>query len=254
MNAANAVATREESAVAETTALLGMIERMVRDPTIDIARVERMFALRKEVEAEHARKAFLAALAVVQPKLPIIDRKGRIIIKEKGGEKIIQSTAYARWEDINEAITPIIAAEGFTLGFEPGNAADGKLTVTGILGHDMGHERRVTITLTHDSTGSKNAVQAVGSSLSYGKRYAAGLLLNITTRGEDDDGKAGGDDPASKITDEQRRTIQALIDETHSDIVKLCRFYKIEALADLPASSYADAISRLEARRKGPQA
>jgi len=47
-----------------------------------------------------------------------------------------------------------------------------------------------------DTSGSKNGVQAVASSVSYGKRYTAGLLLNITTTGEDDDGNG----PAAKIT------------------------------------------------------
>ena len=46
-----------------------------------------------------------------------------------------------------------------------------------------------------DTTGSKNAVQAVGSSTAYGKRYVMEALLNLTSRGQDDDGKRGGGDP-----------------------------------------------------------
>jgi len=38
--------------------------------------------------------------------------------------------------------------------------------------------------------GSKNAVQAVGSSVSYGKRYVMSALLNITTTDDDDDGQS----------------------------------------------------------------
>jgi hypothetical protein len=52
------------------------------------------------------------------------------------------------------------------------------------------------MTLPLDTSGSKNNVQAVGSSTSYGKRYTATLLLNIRTKGEDDDGHAGGDQRA----------------------------------------------------------
>ncbi|WP_340146807.1 ERF family protein [Halomonas sp. PA16-9] len=39
-----------------------------------------------------------------------------------------------------------------------------------------------------DISGNKNAVQAFGSSTSYGKRYVLSALLNIT-RGQDDNGK-----------------------------------------------------------------
>jgi hypothetical protein len=40
-----------------------------------------------------------------------------------------------------------------------------------------------------DLSGKKNPVQAVGSSVSYGKRYAIEALLNLTSRGQDDDSR-----------------------------------------------------------------
>jgi hypothetical protein len=46
-----------------------------------------------------------------------------------------------------------------------------------------------------DASGNKNAVQALGSAISYGKRYTASALLNLTSHGEDDDSfRAGIDD------------------------------------------------------------
>lgn len=250
MNQAVAVAETEDRlpvAPSETAAILSMIERAARDPSVDMDKFERLMSMRERVMAQEAHRAFLSALAVVQPKLPIIDRNGRIVIREKNSERVIQSTAYAKWEDINEAITPVISAEGFTLGFDVGAATDGKLTVTGILGHSQGHERRTTVTLVHDSTGSKNAVQAVGSSISYGKRYAAGLLLNFTTRGEDDDGKAAA--APSTVTEEQAASLQGMIDDTHSDIALFCKFFKIDALVNLPVERYGEAVKRLEQKR-----
>ncbi|WP_409524602.1 ERF family protein [Pseudomonas sp.] len=64
-----------------------------------------------------------------------------------------------------------------------------------------------------DTSGSKNAVQAVGSSTSYGKRYVMSALLNLTTRGEDDDGHAV---PTANVTSVQAAGITALLDRcTH---------------------------------------
>src|SRR6185503_15653016 len=97
---------------------------------------------------------------------------------------------------------------GFALSFRTGSAPDGKLTVTGILSHRAGHQEETTLALMHDSTGSKNSVQAVGSSISYGKRYTAGALLNITSRGEDDDGKLAG--APEYITETQVSELQHL--------------------------------------------
>ncbi len=169
--------------------LMSVIERAARDPNVDIDKMERLLALQERVQQRDAAMAYNVALSEMQPRLPIITERGKIIIPDKNDKtKNIQETPYARWEDINEAIRPLLHEYGFALTFRTGTAADGKLLVTGILKHSLGHQEEATIPLPHDSSGSKNAVQAIGSSLSYGKRYSAIQLLNITTKGEDDDG------------------------------------------------------------------
>ena len=64
--------------------------------------------------------------------------------------------------------------------------------MTGVLRHAAGHKEAAELELPADSGGDKNSVQAVGSTMSYGQRYVARMLLNLTSRGEDDDGAAAG--------------------------------------------------------------
>jgi len=66
---ANAVAT-SDTAANEATALFGMIERLASNPDTPLERVEQVFALYQKVEASRARKAYDAAFAEMQPKLP----------------------------------------------------------------------------------------------------------------------------------------------------------------------------------------
>lgn len=184
-------------APSESAAILSVIERMATNPDIDPDRIERFIALKERMDKEAARKAFAAALAECQSELPIIEERGQISYGKKGkagddGEKASEGPTYALWEDINEAIRPVLKAHGFALSFRTGQTPEGKILVTGILSHRDGHFEETTMAMVHDSSGAKNAVQAMGSSLSYGKRYTAGLLLNFTSRGEDDDGEAGG--------------------------------------------------------------
>jgi hypothetical protein len=164
--------------------LLGVIARAARDPAVDIDKMERLLQMQEQVMARQAKGAFAVALAELQPHLPVISERGKIL----NGKGDVQST-YARWEDINEAIRPLLAEHGFSLNFRTGRA-DKDVTVTGVLTHREGHSEETTITLPVDSSGSKNAVQAVASSTQYGKRYTASALLNITSRGEDDDGQS----------------------------------------------------------------
>jgi hypothetical protein len=172
--------------VSEAGAILSLIERAAVNPAVDIDKMERLFEMQKQAQARAARADYDAALALMQPELPVIDERGKIST-DRG--KTVQST-YALWEDINEAIKPILAKFGFALTFRVKNAP-GVVSITGVLG-GHGHREETTLDLPIDSSGSKNGVQAVGSSTSYGQRYTAKLLLNLTSRGIDDDGKSAG--------------------------------------------------------------
>lgn len=231
--------------VSETAAIVHMIERAARDPAVDIDKMERLLQMQERVMARQAKAAYDSALADMQPKLPVIGRRGKIEIRAKDakGERtgpVQQSTAYALWEDINEGIRPVLAEHGFALSFRVGLAEDGRITVTGILSHREGHREETTITLMHDSSGSKNAVQAVGSSTSYGKRYTAGALLNFTSRGEDDDGKAAGAEPT--ITDEQVAELSKLLIDTKSDLTRFLKAIKLESLTEIRADKFEAAV------------
>lgn len=169
--------------VAQADGLLSVIERAARDPNVDIDKMEKLLAMSERVHARNAEAAYADALAALQPSLPVISERGKILNRQS----TVQST-YARWEDINEAIRPHLAEHGFSLAFRTGRADNGDVVVTGVMKHRAGHKEETTLQLPIDASGSKNAVQAIGSSTSYGKRYTAFALLNITTKGEDDDG------------------------------------------------------------------
>jgi len=239
----NAVTKVEESPLAapDANAIVSMIERAALDPRVDMDKMERLLAMQERIFDRNARMAYAGALATMQPLMPVITERGGI--KNRDGE--IQSR-YALWEDINDAIKPILAAHGFALSFRTGTTAEGKITVTGILSHREGHQEETTISLPHDSSGSKNAVQAVGSSTSYGKRYTATALLNITSRGEDDDGKAA---PNDLIDSDQVDELVALMDDVGADRTRFMNFLKIDTFAHLPKRRFREAIDALEAKR-----
>lgn len=224
----------------EPAALLNVIERAALNPNVDIDKMERLLEMQERVVAKQAKAAYTGALAAMQPHLPIIVEKGAI----KNGSGEVQST-YALWEDINEAIKPVLAEYGFALSFRA-DVGDGTVKATGILSHRDGHSEETTITLPFDSSGAKNAVQAVASSVSYGKRYAASALLNLTSRGEDDDGQNAGSAP---IDEDQVRALQEGIEGAQADIEKFCAYFKIESLKDLPANRLKDANKMLAAKR-----
>lgn len=181
----NAVSTQPASGAVQDYGggLMEVIARAARDPSVDIDKMERLIAMQERVQARDAEVAFSEAFAALQPELPAITKGGQIVHK---GQIISE---FAEWEDINKAITPVLSKHGFSLSFKPCDVG-GKVAVTAILRHRLGFKDEATLPLPTDTSGAKNAVQGVGSTLTYGKRYTAVLLLNITTEGDDDDGSA----------------------------------------------------------------
>jgi hypothetical protein len=224
--------------------ILSVIARAAADPNVDIDKLERLLEMQERVIARNARAAYYDALAAMQPNLPVVGERGGI--KDRGGN--IQST-YALWEDVNEAIRPVLAKYGFALSFKV-RRTDNEIITTGVLSHREGHREETELALPTDTSGSKNAVQAVGSSTSYGKRYTAFALLNITSTGEDDDGNAAG--RGETINDAQVAILNGLADEVNADKIAFCKYLKVNDLTQLPASKYNEAMGLL--RQKNPQA
>lgn len=224
--------------------IMAVIARAASDPNTDVEKLEKLLGMYERITAKSAKAAYMAALAEMQPELPVV--------KERGGISIGKGSTpqpYALWEDINEAIRPVLHKHGFALSFRTGRNGD-RVTVTGVLSHREGHCEETTMELPSDNSGSKNAVQAVGSSTSYGKRYTAIALLNITSSGEDDNGKAGG---GGLIDEGQRDHIRNLIERTKADVEKFCAHFKIDAIPDLPVAKYEDAIRMLNLKAKAIQ-
>lgn len=185
------------------SSILAVISRAATDPTCDIDKLERLMAMHERMQARDAEAEFNAAMAAMQSDIPSIAERGAIVVN---GQK---RSDYATFEDINDVIKPIMQTHGFAITFKVENVPTG-LSVTGILMHRAGHRESTTMLLPLDTSGSKNAVQAVGSSTSYGKRYVMSALLNLTTRGEDDDGHAAV--PTANVTSVQAAAISALLD------------------------------------------
>lgn len=217
--------------------LLAVISRAAADPQCDIEKMERLMQMHERMQGRQAEAEFAAALSEMQDQLPSIGERGNAAGRY----------TYALWEDINTAIKPVLKAHGFALSFRT-DFTDGIL-VTGVLSHRSGHSERTSIKLPADASGNKNAVQAVASSVSYGKRYTAGALLNLTSHGEDDDAyRAGG---KALMTDDHQATIQAKCEEIKPTMLAtVLKSYKAASLAEIADSEYESIIKRLNATRK----
>lgn len=173
----------KDMALVEQPTGIAVFERLAMDPNIDVDKLERLMELYQKGKAQQAKELFFAAFSKLQADLPTIQRKG------KGH----QGTTYAKNDDIQEEFRPVLREHNFSLSFRTEFPEAKKVKIITVLAHAGGHEERTEFVADADTSGSKNAIQALGSTISYGKRYGTGVLLNITTCEErDDDGRASG--------------------------------------------------------------
>lgn len=185
------------------------LAEMARDPTIDASKLETLLRVRRELVADQARELFNAAFVRMKPDLPQIDRNGRVL--SKTGALLYR---YAKYEDLDLIITPILEKHGFALSFTS-ETANNHTVVYGHLMHSAGHRQTSSFPLKPDKGQNRNDLQADGSGLSYAMRYLTFLLLNLARKGMDDDGHAFGQAP---ITDEHKAELERLLMETKTDV------------------------------------
>lgn len=240
-NAGTAVAERPAGSVevipaSESAAILSLIERMATNPEISPERVERFIAMHDAMEAKRSKLAFSDAIA--QSKAKISETP---IIKNATGHN---AKRYADFSAYAKVVDPVLASFGLTYRFRTTQA--NSISVTCILtGH--GHEEENTLTGPADASGSKNAIQAIGSTLTYLQRYTLVQALGLAAS-EDDDGKAAGGD--EKVSENDILDLQSLIDEVKADMPKFLKLMGVEFLDDLPKSRLKEAVSTLEAKRR----
>jgi hypothetical protein len=172
-----------------------MIIELASNPAVDVDKLQRLIDMQKDARRDHAIAAFNQDFARMQAEIPTVIEKGK-------GDK---GMSYARLEDIIETVRPVLQRHGFSLSHQTEWPDKTTIKVVGILTHRDGHERRSEFLASADQTGSKNAIQALGSSNSYGRRYTTKDLLNIVTKEEDDDGKKSSA-PANRTARPNGRT------------------------------------------------
>ena len=240
--------------------LLSAIVGMARDPSMDADKLERFLAMQERMEARQAAAAFNAAFVRLQAALPRVKKNGSLSYpknkNDPDGPKV-KIANFARCEDIDAAIRPLLEAEGFALSFrtQPRPGDGGGLIVTCVLMHTEGHSTETSIPVPLDTSGGKNNIQGYGSALSYGKRYTTCAALNIITEDEDDDAKqAAHYDEAAEITEAQALEIEALLLKTKVSRPDFMAHYQVDSLLKLTAAQHAEALRRLRARQEKMEA
>lgn len=138
--------------------------------------------LQERWEKNEARKKFKQAMVDFQREKPELKKNSHVKFN---------STNYSfnSLPNIQRAVDPVLSEQGLSYRWEQEQMDDNSIKITCIVSHIAGHEERTYLIAKPDTSGSKNPVQQIGSTVSYLKRYTLEGALGLSSDKDDDAGK-----------------------------------------------------------------
>lgn len=236
--------------ISDTSAVINVLERLARDPSVPMERIERLMQVRKDIQNEAAEEAFNESMSVVQGKMHAV---------AADANNPQTKSKYASYHALDKAIRPIYSAEGMALSFDTEDSPKAEHVRVVCYVTKGRHTRKYKADMPADGKGAKGGdvmtkTHAAGSAFTYGQRYLLKMIFNIAI-GDDDDGNAAGS--GEKISPAQAEELKMLCETiaeekglATSDAMRtFCEYFKISGFAELPAKDYQRAKIALNKKR-----
>lgn len=208
----------------------------------DLEKLKGLLDLQERWEANEARKAYHKAMAEFKAKPPQIDKDKKVSYKTNSGNV---GYSHASLANVTKKISSELSKYGLSASWR--TQQNGVISVTCKITHELGHSEETTITAPSDTSGSKNAIQAIGSTITYLERYTLLALTGLATEDQDDDAKSIDLDT---IDEKQLSQLRDWIIDTQTDEARFLNYLGVESLEELPKSQFQKAVNALETKKK----
>lgn len=206
----------------------------------NLDQLEKLLTIQERYEANQARKEYHQAMTDFKANAPKI-------IKDKAVSFGAGKAAYkhASLYQVTQKVTEEMSKYGLSASWRV--AQNGTISVTTRVTHVLGHFEETTLSAPSDTSGSKNAIQAIGSTISYLERYGLLAICGLATADMDDDGNSVVTD---FITDKELHQLRDHLISQDLGEEKVCAFLKVESLDKLPKADFDKAMRLKKAVKK----
>jgi hypothetical protein len=217
---------------------------------IDLDKLKQLQAMHEHAQDREAERLFDIDFVAMRPELPLV-----IKLHDNTQTK----SKYAKIEDINKLIDPILGKFGFGTSMKVMEQSAAGVTVRVFLRHKAGHKEFTDVYMPLDDKGIKEAVNKTGphahsSSISYAIRVGKCLLLNIST-GNDKDGNIETDADApipNEVAVALDMRINKLSDATEYK-PRFLKYMKYAAIPEIKNKDFKKALTAVELKEKEAQ-
>jgi hypothetical protein len=210
----------------------------------ELDKLEKLMDLQIKWEENQARKAYFAAMAAFKAEPPEIEKDKHVKYTTLKG---VTEYDHASLGNVTQQISSALGKHGLSAAWKTAqNAA--KITVTCRISHSLGYGEETSLEASHDDSGGKNAIQSLGSTITYLERYTLLALTGLATQDQDDDGKTT--ESVVFISDKQKSTLVDMIQATETDEKKFLKYMDVEELDKIKEADFNKAMTALRAKIK----
>jgi ERF superfamily len=160
----------------------------------DVDKLAKLLELQERWQANQARQAYNAAMAKFKQRPPKITKNKHVKFDDTEYD-------HATLDHGGGAITETLSAVGISHKWKMSQSPE--IAVTCVLTHEMGYSEETTLKAGPDSSGSKNSIQAIGSTVTYLERYTLLAAVGMAAAGTDNDGRAADPEGKPKVSEAQ---------------------------------------------------
>lgn len=173
---------------------------------IDLEKLQQMMQMHERWEENQARKAFVRSMAQFKKNPPDIVKDKKVGYEDSKGNWVGYS--HATLGAVCDAVIAGLAEVGISHDWKP-RQPDGKVGVACYLTHMDGHKDDGTyIEAPADTSGKKNAIQSIGSTITFLERYTLLAAVGLAPKDLPDDDGDGHADPIPDWVDVYMDTVK----------------------------------------------
>jgi hypothetical protein len=186
-----------------------LLNAIQRHPDMDLVKLEKLMELAERWRAAEAKRAYVRAFALFKKNMPDVVKD--MLNKQYGSD-------YSSLANLVNTTSRVLGEYGLHANWRP-DQSDG-IKITCVITHEDGHSEDVWLKGPPDTSGQKNPLQQIKSTLTYLEGATFQAITGVVARSAcaDDDGNGAGKNAKPEVTapsgyDNWRADMKALADE-----------------------------------------
>lgn len=179
-----AVETESQALVAANNSTPAELLRIAVSQNADIDKLAKLMDLQERWEKNEARKAFVVAMNAFKAEPPSILKNKHVHFDTQKGPTDYD---HATLDHVCDRVIGSLSKHGISHRWRIEQNGEW-IKVTCILTHELGHSEETTLQGVADSSGNKNNIQAIGSTVTYLQRYTLLAACGLAAANTDNDG------------------------------------------------------------------